>query len=104
MNSSLFHGNEFVDKCNVQYQNVTDVWRKITGSQGGVERCDRDRWDYIDGEYVFTNFNGNRWFRFVEPAGTKLSTSDPSGKSCGTEGVGWLEDFGYGAHPKKQVK
>ena len=42
MYSSIFHGNEYVDRCNVQYQNLTDNWRKITGSQGGVVKCDRD--------------------------------------------------------------
>ena len=76
--------------CTIQYQNLTDSWRKIKGSSDGsssASHCDRD----------YSKINGNTWYRFVEPAGTKLSTSAPSKYSCGTDAVGWMD----GAHPTR---
>ena len=37
-------------------------------------------------------FDGNTWFRFVEPAGKKLSTTIPSRGSCGTSAMSWMEE------------
>ena len=69
--------------CPVQYQNLTDSWRKI-GNPSSTN-CDRST----------RKFNGTTWFRFVEPAGTMLSTSPPAKSSCGTSAVSWMN----GAHP-----
>ena len=37
-----------------------------------------------------SNFNGNNWVRFVEPAGVKLSNTDIGTRACGTYGSGWM--------------
>ena len=74
--------------CRIQYKNLTDSWRKITGSSGsssGRTYCDHDD----------DQFDGNTWFRFVEQAGTKVPTAPPSKYACKTSAVGWME----GAHP-----
>ena len=84
---SCFHCMEIGYSCTIQYQNITDSWRKITGSSGGSSNCDKDD----------SKFDGNNWFRFVEPAGKKLSTSALSKYSCGTDAVGWMD----GAHPTR---
>ena len=45
--------------------------------------------------------NGENWFRFVEPAGTKLPDTSPPKKAfngeqiCGTYSVAWID----GSHP-----
>ena len=66
--------------CPFAYQNITDSWRKI-GSSGGTH-C--DRYDFGRG------FDGNKWFRFVEPAGTKLSNTDNGFRACQSDYSGWM--------------
>jgi hypothetical protein len=80
----FFHGNELVYPCTNDYKNITDSWRKITGSRNGVNN-------------KVSMFDGNNWFRFKDTQGKKLSTSDPSSHSCGTNVVGWMN----GVHPTK---
>ena len=35
--------------------------------------------------------DGNRWFRFIEPAGTKLSNIDIGDSACSTAASGWMD-------------
>ena len=75
------------------YKNITDSWRKITRkpAYSGNTNCDRDN----------SEFDGKTWFRFVEPAGTMLSTVDVKGGRspliCGTYAVSWMR----GEHPTR---
>ena len=66
--------------CPFVYQNLTDSWRKIGGGSGSTN-CDRNR----------DKFDGNSWFRFIEPAGRKIPITAPSKSSCGTHAVSWIE-------------
>ena len=56
---------------------LSDSWRKV--GSGGTH-CDAGN----------SNFNGNNWFRFVEPAGVKLSNTAIGGRACGTTISGWM--------------
>ena len=71
--------------CPYQYKNITDSWRKIVGRSVIGANCDKENSD----------FDGTTWFRFVEPAGTTLSTLNPQQLSCGTDGIAWMK----GRHP-----
>ena len=75
------------------YQNISDSWRKID-SQQVYTSTNSDRETVI--------MNGDDWFRFVEPAGTKLPDISPPKKPfkegkkiCDTYAVAWID----GSHP-----
>lgn len=74
------------DPC-LNYKTLSDDWRKI-GSGGGLN-CDDD---LINDE---TLRRYNNWFRFVEPAGVKLSNTDIGHRACGTSASGYM----IGTHP-----
>jgi hypothetical protein len=82
--------------CSSAYQNLTDPWRKINRASPytGSAKCDRDN----------AAFDGTTWFRFLSPAGTKLSTVDvkatQSQRICGTHVVSWMK----GDHPTTHGK
>ena len=64
------------------YITLSDSWRKIgsgsskpSGSPSGSDN---------------SNFNGNNWFRFVEPAGVKLSNTASDARACGQYSSGWM--------------
>ena len=74
-----------VDICN-NYINLTDAWRKIYEAGNHYQSyCDRED----------DRINGNTWFRFVSPSGTKLPAS-PNPRSlngetpCGTHRIAWM--------------
>lgn len=78
--------------CPFTYQNITDNWRKYGKISHGISHnhCDKGN----------SNFDGNKWFRFVEPAGTKLLTTHPEYSYptlCGTKAIGWMQ----GNHPTR---
>ena len=59
------------------YRNLTDSWRKI--GYGGSHHSDK---------YYY--WNG--WYRFVEPAGTKLANKDIGYEACASRSAsGWLD-------------
>ena len=60
------------------YKTVTESWRKLGAGYSGQS------------DSYNNNFNGNDWFRFVEPAGVKLSNVDIGQNACGTHRSGWL--------------
>ena len=74
------------------YHTIDDGWRKIRDWMSSVEaNSDKDNLE----------MDGNNWFRFIEPAGTKLPDTSPPKKSfegeqiCDTYAVAWME----GSHP-----
>jgi len=68
-----------VYNCPFEYHNLTDSWRKIGGGSLANE-CDKD-----------PPFDGETWFRFVEPAGIMLPTSEQEDEACGTGAVAWMD-------------
>lgn len=69
-----------IEECQ-NYQTLTDTTRKTSYAILG-EHCD--------------NLLRPGWFRFQNPAGTKMPTSCVPRYRCGTDAPGWLN----GAHPK----
>ena len=77
------------------YTNLSDAWRKVRYGNG-------DQSAHCDNSGVF---DGTKWFRFVEPAGTKLPprpaqqfwkrTDTTNNLICGTESAAWID----GVHP-----
>jgi cysteine-rich repeat protein len=65
-------------QCN-GYGTLNQSWRKVSNNSNGGN-CDK--------------FSG--WYRFVEPAGTKMPDSAPPKNVCGTDATGWLQ----GGHPQ----
>ena len=57
---------------------LSDSWRKL--GSGGTHRDNNN-----------SNFNGNNWFRFVEPAGVKLSNTAIGVRACGTYASGYMD-------------
>ena len=54
---------------------------------------------YCDiGGYSYTSlsWNGPGWYKFANPAGTKIPTSPPPKNRCGTHATGWMAE----PHPK----
>ena len=60
----------------MNYKNLTESWRKI----GSNSSHHSDKSNYWEG-----------WYRFVEPAGTKLANKDIGYKACGDSASGWLD-------------
>ena len=57
----------------------------------------RTSWSYYYGSYNYycDSGLGPGWFRFQGSAGTRMATSCPSHRRCGTHSPGWLS----GGHP-----
>jgi len=81
-------GNNNDAQCSEPYTELTDSWRKVKYMPGGDSncnsRCDKD--DFSVG-----------WYRFLEPAGTKIPIAPPeeSGNSCDVCGTGvaaWVRE------------
>ena len=62
------------------YKNLTESWRKIRKIDSSGSHHS-DKWGYWDG-----------WYRFVEPAGTKLANKDIGYEACDRNSAsGWLD-------------
>ena len=76
--------------CPYSYHNISDSWRKVGSAQG--ELCDSGNGiASIKGTEASKLMDGNNWFRFIEPAGTKLSTIDIGPSACTTSMSGWMD-------------
>ena len=81
----------FTTEYCVNYNNITDSWRKIGSPY--VSKCDKNN----------SEINGVNWHRFVEPAGTRLPSLSPPQQLlepgyktiCGTNPTAWMD----GDHP-----
>lgn len=62
---------------------MSEEWRKIKSNPTEVQR------KYSDNG-IQSIIDGIRWFRFVPPAGNKLSNKDIGGSACDTNGSGWI--------------
>ena len=69
--------------CPYSYHNISDSWRKVGSARGRL--CDNG-----PATEASKLMDGNNWFRFVEPAGTKLSTIDIGPEACKTQASGWM--------------
>merc|ERR1712038_1030022 len=73
-----------MESCNMMhchcfnYITLSENWRKLGSTNYGNYDTNNN------------NFNGNNWFRFVEPAGVKLSNINICTNACGTHRSGWL--------------
>ena len=88
LNEPFYYWTEYCSK----YINITDEWRKVHNGEGNITpHSDRQN----------TQMNGINWFRFVNPAGSKLPDTSPPKKAfkgeqiCGTYSVAWID----GSHP-----
>ena len=67
-------------------------------------------WFYCDGYHLFwlttpnkhdatsPDWSGSGWYRFLRPAGTRMSTSPTPKRRCLTQGTAWMR----GAHPRSK--
>ena len=70
--------------CPYSYHNISDSWRKVGSAPGRL--CDSG-----PATEASKLMDGNNWFRFVEPAGTKLSTIDIGPSACKTQMSLWMD-------------
>ena len=69
---------------------MSEASRSASYYELGVGNCDKENHRFIS-----PSWKGPGWYKFVDPAGTKIATSPPKWKHCGTSATGWMDD----SHP-----
>ena len=82
------------------YKELSEVDRNINfnDGEGGVNYCDQEHTDGVDGVETSPDWAGEGWYRFVGEAGTRMPSMElPPMNSCGTHWPGWVRD----THPEQ---
>ena len=82
------------------YKELSEVDRNINfnDGEGGVNYCDQEQTDGVDGVESSPDWAGEGWYRFVGEAGNRMPSMElPPMNSCGTHWPGWMRD----THPEQ---